>query len=166
LDLLFEAAPPLSAALARASPFASWAAVIDAAELAIANMPLADRLVVINAHPAIGAPKQTLSALSYMEQGHHYVRPADQRGATTTPTTTTTATNGPSEDISARLASLNARYKDLYGFTFVIFVNGRTRQEIADVLEASLEAASAELDRGLADMMAIARDRLKKLSVV
>jgi len=46
----------------------------------------------------------------------------------------------------------------------VIFVNGRSRAEIADVMASRLEAErAAEKMRGLRDVLSIARARLAKL---
>lgn len=48
---------------------------------------------------------------------------------------------------------------------FVVFVNGRSKEQIIPVLEQRLQNGSKEdeLALGLSEMMAIARDRLKKL---
>jgi 2-oxo-4-hydroxy-4-carboxy-5-ureidoimidazoline decarboxylase len=60
---------------------------------------------------------------------------------------------------------LNAAYEARHGFKFVVFVNGRTRAAIVPVLRTCMENDSqSELKRGLGDMIAIARDRLAKLS--
>ncbi len=61
---------------------------------------------------------------------------------------------------------LNGLYEAKYGFPCVIFVNGRPRSELIFVMQARIDqqiAADDELHFGLAEMVAIARDRLRKL---
>ena len=65
-----------------------------------------------------------------------------------------------------RLERLNDAYETRFGFRFVVFVNGRSRAEIADVMEQRLDAesdAQAEKDRALRDVVAIARSRLARI---
>jgi 2-oxo-4-hydroxy-4-carboxy--5-ureidoimidazoline (OHCU) decarboxylase len=69
------------------------------------------------------------------------------------------------QELQDRLDRLNDTYESRFGFRFVIFVAGRPRAEVADMLESRLSATRAEeLERGLSDVFAIARDRLSKLS--
>ena len=58
------------------------------------------------------------------------------------------------------LADLNRAYEERFGFRFVVFVNGRPKSEILEVLRARIERTrDEELDTGLAELVAIARDR-------
>jgi 2-oxo-4-hydroxy-4-carboxy-5-ureidoimidazoline decarboxylase len=67
---------------------------------------------------------------------------------------------GAEPEVLAELARLNAEYEKRYGFNFVVFVNGRTRAELLPVLRERLERTrDEELETGVADLIAIARDR-------
>jgi 2-oxo-4-hydroxy-4-carboxy--5-ureidoimidazoline (OHCU) decarboxylase len=89
----------------------------------------------LNAHPAIGA--HSLSPRSAAEQG---------------------ADADPS--VQTELAYLNQVYEEKFGFRFVVFVAGRRKSEILGVLQERLERTRAEeLETGLAELVAIARDR-------
>ena len=60
----------------------------------------------------------------------------------------------------AELAELNDEYERRFGFEFVVFVNGRTRAELLPVLRERLgRSREEELETGLRDLCAIARDR-------
>jgi 2-oxo-4-hydroxy-4-carboxy--5-ureidoimidazoline (OHCU) decarboxylase len=67
---------------------------------------------------------------------------------------------GAEPEVLAELARLNDEYERRFGFEFVVFVNGRTRAELLPVLRERLERARREeLETGLRDLCAIARDR-------
>ncbi|TPX59850.1 2-oxo-4-hydroxy-4-carboxy-5-ureidoimidazoline decarboxylase [Spizellomyces sp. 'palustris'] len=148
LALLFEAAPPLAQALYASRPFNSYTQLLDKSESIFNSLSPTDKITVINAHPRIGEPKGNLSALSYKEQGY--------------------AVGNQEEDpeVMARLRKLNREYEEKFGFRFVVFVNGRSKKEIVPVLESRLYEGTrdGELETGLRNMIAIARDRLRKLS--
>jgi 2-oxo-4-hydroxy-4-carboxy-5-ureidoimidazoline decarboxylase len=62
--------------------------------------------------------------------------------------------------VLAELADLNRAYEEKFGFRFVVFVNRRSRAEIVPVLRERLEHTRAEeLDTGLGELVAIAKDR-------
>ncbi|KAJ3040199.1 hypothetical protein HDV00_011296 [Rhizophlyctis rosea] len=151
LNLLFEPAPPLAQALYASRPYPSYSALLSKTHLLISSFPTPIRLEIINAHPAIGAPKTTLSALSYAEQGYT--------------STTQTTTEDPDAEVNAELRELNKQYEEKYGFRFVVFVNGRPRKDIVPVLRDRLENGTreGELETGLREMTDIAADRLRKL---
>ena len=93
------------------------------------------KLEALAAHPAIGAG--TLSARSAREQGTE-------------------------EDpaVLAELERLNRAYEQRFGFRFVVFVNRRPRSEIVPILRERLERSrEEELETGLDELIAIARDR-------
>jgi 2-oxo-4-hydroxy-4-carboxy--5-ureidoimidazoline (OHCU) decarboxylase len=101
----------------------------------IAELTDAEKLEALNAHPAIGA--QGLSA-----------RSAEEQGADADPV------------IQTELAYLNQVYDEKFGFRFVVFVNRRPKAEILDVLRSRLERTrEEELETGLGELVAIARDR-------
>ena len=94
-----------------------------------------DKLDALNAHPAIGAKR--LSARSAAEQGTH---------------------GDPA--VLTELAYLNQVYEEKFGFRFVVFVNGRSKREILEVLRGRLaHTREEELDTGCHELVAIARDR-------
>ncbi|KAJ3269854.1 hypothetical protein HDV01_000860 [Terramyces sp. JEL0728] len=141
INTLFETAPPLQRKLIQNKPYSSYTELIDQSDELIKQMNLHDQILVVNAHPRIGAPAQTLSEQSKKEQG-----------------------NQVSPEVLERLAKLNKQYEDKFGFKFVVFVNGRSRQEIVGVIEQRMNnTKEEELKTGLRDMTLIARDRLSKL---
>ena len=61
------------------------------------------------------------------------------------------------------LAYLNQVYEEKFGFRFVVFVNGRPKTEILDVLRARLERTrEEELDTAVEELVAIAEDRWRR----
>ena len=140
---LFEGAPRFLRRLAGRRPFGSWDALFDAARRVAREMPEADQVELLDAHPRIGAGAAGKSELSRREQG----------------------VDASSGELADRLRALNGRYERRFGFRYVIFVAGRSREEIAPLLEAALEAdPGAERRRGLDDVVAIAQDRLRSLA--
>jgi 2-oxo-4-hydroxy-4-carboxy--5-ureidoimidazoline (OHCU) decarboxylase len=124
----------------------------------------------ISGHPRIGETKN-LSKLSAKEQN---------AALSVTPTP---------PEVLARLAHLNACYEKRYpGLVYIIFVNGRSRAAIAEIMEDQLELEhslspdipvvdsikavqvggeewTSELNRAVRDVGLIARSRLKALGV-
>ena len=95
-----------------------------------------DKIEALSAHPAIGR-RSGLSARSAAEQG-----------GDTDPV------------VLAELESLNAEYEERFGFRFVVFVNGRSKSEILEVLRGRIgRTPEEELDTGCRELVAIARDR-------
>ena len=102
-------------------------------------MEEAERLEALNAHPAIGA-RAGLSE-----------RSADEQGADADPV------------ILTELAYLNQVYEEKFGFRFFVFVNGRPKTEILDILRGRLERTrEEELETALGELVAIARDRWER----
>jgi 2-oxo-4-hydroxy-4-carboxy--5-ureidoimidazoline (OHCU) decarboxylase len=92
---------------------------------------------VLDAHPAIGAPREMLSPRSAAEQG------ADDDPETL-----------------AELADLNRAYEERFGFRFVVFVNRRPKRELVPILRARLKRTrEQELATGVDELIAIAEDR-------
>jgi 2-oxo-4-hydroxy-4-carboxy--5-ureidoimidazoline (OHCU) decarboxylase len=108
---------------------------LDAAADLARQLPEDEVLEALSAHPAIGA--KGLSERSAREQG------ADDDAATAT-----------------ELADLNRAYEEKFGFRFVVFVNRRPKAAILPILRNRLERTRAEeLETGLSELVAIARDR-------
>ncbi len=143
---LFESSPRFLRRLAAGRPFRSYAALLREAREIAARLPREEQVELLGSHPRIGADPAAVSVLSYTEQG--YDRAPAQADA----------------EVARRLHELNEAYESRFGFRFVVFVAGRPRSEIVPVLEAALDSdAEAELARGLDDVVAIARDRLRQL---
>jgi len=127
-------------------PFISGAAMIARARQLLAELSDAEQVAVINAHPRIGENPEAVRAQSsqaFREQGYE----GDDTPA----------------DVFLRLAQLNEKYEAKFGFRFVVFVNGRPKTALIPVLEARLKRSRAEeLDAALADIVAIAEDRLRQ----
>ena len=152
LKPLFEAADPLADRLFAGRPYPTYEALLDRAEAVVRELPPDERVAVVNAHPRIGENAQAVratSALSYTEQGYDAEAGLD-------PTEL--------ERLYATLAELNRRYEEQNGFRFVVFVNRRPKSAIAEVLRERLgNTREQELSTALAEMLAIARDRLGTL---
>ncbi len=147
---LFEAAEPLADALYDARPFRSYAELLERAESVALQLAEDQQVEVVNAHPPIGARPERVSEQSYREQGYAHEAALDRAQLAQT---------------YAALAELNQAYEARFGFRFVVFVNGRPKAEIVDVLRQRLtDDRDAELRTALSEMLAIARDRLRKLS--
>jgi 2-oxo-4-hydroxy-4-carboxy--5-ureidoimidazoline (OHCU) decarboxylase len=100
------------------------------------ELPEAEKLEALDAHPAIGAGTG-LSERSAAEQGED----ADP-------------------DVLAELARLNREYENRFGFRFVVFVNRRPKAEILKVLRRRIgRTREEELDTAVEELVAIAEDR-------
>ena len=67
---------------------------------------------------------------------------------------------GDEAEVLAELAQLNRDYEQRFGFRFVVFVAGRSRQELLPLFRERLDRTrEQELETGIAELAAIARDR-------
>ena len=109
---------------------------LTGAEDLLVTISYKEKLEALNAHPAIGQ-RAGLSA-----------RSADEQGSDSDPV------------VLSDLAYLNQVYEEKFGFRFVVFVNGRPKAEILEVLrERIANTREDELDTGCRELVAIARDR-------
>jgi len=112
---------------------------LGAATEVLLALPPEAQVEALNAHPAIGA-RTGLSARSAAEQG--------------------------SDDdpvVLTELARLNEAYEARHGFRFVVFVNGRPRRDILDVLRERIERPTrVERTAGIEALVEIARDRWQR----
>ena len=142
---LWEDAGILASRLAGRS-FGSWTELIDAAEEEIEKMDDRQRAALLEAHPRLGEEPTHLrarSSSSWKEQ---------TSGGVTTEVT------------ARRLVELNTCYQRRFGFPFVEWVAGRPLTAIVDVMEDRLQRDRAtELAAGCAALVAIARDRLRRI---
>jgi 2-oxo-4-hydroxy-4-carboxy--5-ureidoimidazoline (OHCU) decarboxylase len=94
-----------------------------------------EKVEALGAHPAIGA--RGLSPRSAAEQG------SDADPA-----------------VLSELSYLNQVYEEKFGFRFVVFVAGRPKREVLEVLRGRIARTRAEeLDTACREVVAIARDR-------
>ena len=108
---------------------------LEQADDVIASLSDEEKMEALSAHPAIGA--RNLSPRSAAEQG------TDADPA-----------------ILSELAYLNRVYKEKLGFRFVVFVDGRPKREILQVLGERIgRTRDEELDTGCRELVAIARNR-------
>jgi hypothetical protein len=62
--------------------------------------------------------------------------------------------------VLTELAYLNQVYEEKFGFRFVVFVAGRSRDELLEVLRDRIgNTREEELEAGIRDLVAIAQDR-------
>jgi 2-oxo-4-hydroxy-4-carboxy--5-ureidoimidazoline (OHCU) decarboxylase len=108
---------------------------LERADDVVAALTEEEKVEALDAHPAIGA--RNLSARSAAEQGSD-VDPA----------------------ILSELAYLNQVYVEKFGFRFVVFVAGRSKREVLEVLRERIgRAREEELETGCRELVAIAKDR-------
>jgi 2-oxo-4-hydroxy-4-carboxy--5-ureidoimidazoline (OHCU) decarboxylase len=151
---LFERAPRFIGRLGVGRPYRSWDVLLEASQRIAMHMPIDEQLELIDAHPRIGAPPGSVSALSFVEQG--YDRESASAGA-----------EAERVRIGSELERLNGEYEAAFGFRYVIFVAGRPRSAIVPMMQAALTAAvDAERERALTDVVAIARDRAIKTGLM
>jgi 2-oxo-4-hydroxy-4-carboxy--5-ureidoimidazoline (OHCU) decarboxylase len=102
----------------------------------IVRLDDAEKVEALAAHPAIGQ-RSGLSERSITEQG------SDRDPA-----------------VLSELAYLNQVYEEKFGFRFVVFVAGRPKRDVLDVLRGRIaNTREQELETGCRELVAIARDR-------
>ncbi|MGK2850982.1 MAG: 2-oxo-4-hydroxy-4-carboxy-5-ureidoimidazoline decarboxylase [Candidatus Limnocylindrales bacterium] len=150
LERLFEGAPRFLDRLEAAGPFADDHAMFAAARTIAHAMPEPEQIELIDAHPRLGAPPGTVSALSYTEQGYDRAPAAEAQ-----------------VDVAAELERLNDAYEAHFGFRYCVFVAGRPRAALLPGMAAALAPGTtdrdAEIQRALDAVVDIAIDRHAKL---
>ena len=163
----FEGAPRFLARLAKARPFGTDGDLITRAREVARQMPEAEQVELLDAHPRIGADPATVSDLSHAEQGYSQDRPPDDGDPETAGAGAWDAWEAAQARdpwVADELTALNDAYESRFGFRFVVFVAGRPRREIIPILERALRAdRDEELRRGLDDVIHIAADRVATL---
>jgi 2-oxo-4-hydroxy-4-carboxy--5-ureidoimidazoline (OHCU) decarboxylase len=153
LERLFEGAPRFLDRVVAAGPFVDDIALFAAARSIAHAMPEEEQVELIDAHPRLGAPPGTVSAMSYREQG--YDRTSVPR-----------SNAGTGLDVAGELDRLNAAYEARHGFRYCVFVAGRSREELLPDMAAAIDAdRTTELHRALDAVVDIAIDRHAKLSL-
>ena len=109
---------------------------LEQADGVITTLDEPEKVDALAAHPAIGQ-RAGLSARSAAEQG-----------------------DDSDPVVLSDLAYLNQVYEEKFGFRFVVFVNGRPKAEILEVLRDRIaNSRKEELETGCRELVAIARDR-------
>jgi 2-oxo-4-hydroxy-4-carboxy-5-ureidoimidazoline decarboxylase len=154
---LFEGAPRFLGRLAVARPFGTMKNLFERAGQIAHAMPIAERLELIDAHPRLGAPPASVSALSYLEQG--YAQGAAELAAR--------EAEAERARVAAELDRLNTAYEERFGFRYCVFVAGRPRGALLAGIAAALEAdRRAEMARAIDAVIEIAADRAARLGTV
>ncbi|MEK6720424.1 MAG: 2-oxo-4-hydroxy-4-carboxy-5-ureidoimidazoline decarboxylase [Chloroflexota bacterium] len=149
---LFEGAPRFLARLVATRPFGSVEGLFEQGRLIAAAMPEDEQIELIDAHPRLGAPPGSVSAMSYREQGYQ-VDAADA------------AAEAERSRIAAELVELNVAYEVHFGFRYCVFVAGRPRADLIPGLQAAFEASrESEIRRALTAVIDIAADRHRTLT--
>jgi 2-oxo-4-hydroxy-4-carboxy--5-ureidoimidazoline (OHCU) decarboxylase len=152
---LFEGAPRFLGRLAMARPFGTLDEFYAGARRIAHAMPVAEQLELIDAHPRLGAPPASMSALSFVEQGYDAEDAAREARAAE-------VDRG---RVAAELDALNQAYEDHFGFRYCVFVAGRSRAELLPDFRSALTAdRDAEVRRAIDAVIDIARDRHARLT--
>ena len=125
---LFEGAPRFLARLAGARPFDSMDVLFARARSIAHGMPEAEQVELIDAHPRLGAPPATVSAMYMRRTGRpseaagfrDRVAAEELRGSKRPPRRLRGS-------LAAELERLNAAYEAGLGFRYCVFVAGRPR---------------------------------------
>lgn len=106
---------------------------------------------IVSAHPRLGVPKKQVSSLSAHSQNEQKsLNEGDENG-----------------ELAAKLRDLNSKYEETFpGLIFVVFVNGRSRAEIMDIMNERIANSNwnQEVNIAFNSMCDIALDRAKKLN--
>jgi 2-oxo-4-hydroxy-4-carboxy-5-ureidoimidazoline decarboxylase len=149
---LFEGARGFLGRLAMARPFGTADAMFAAARTIAHEMPEDEQIELIDAHPRLGAPPGSVSALSYVEQG--YATDAAREAA-----------DAEAARVGAELDRRNAAYERRFGFRYCVFVAGRPRAALLPGMEQALDAGrDDEIHRALDAVIDIARARYATLT--
>jgi 2-oxo-4-hydroxy-4-carboxy--5-ureidoimidazoline (OHCU) decarboxylase len=118
-------------------------------------MPEPLQIELVDAHPRLGAPPESVSAMSFVEQGYDREAAANLADEAVRER----------DRVAAELDRLNHEYEARFGFRYCVFVAGRSRAELLPGLEAALhEERDSELHRALDAVVDIAADRRHKVS--
>jgi 2-oxo-4-hydroxy-4-carboxy-5-ureidoimidazoline decarboxylase len=141
---VFEDSPWIAEKAWHARPFASIEAVLDALRAVLETAPPEQQLSLLRAHPDLGT-RARMSAESTTEQ------------------------SGAGLDVLTaveheRLASLNAAYRQKYGFPFLFAVTGSTKRDVLEALTQRLGASREdEFREAMRQVYRIAEIRLRKI---
>ncbi|MFZ3321887.1 MAG: 2-oxo-4-hydroxy-4-carboxy-5-ureidoimidazoline decarboxylase [Usitatibacter sp.] len=148
LGALYEHSPWVAREAWLVRPFASWLTLHEAMQCAVLASPQATQLGLVRKHPEL-LGRLAAAELTEASRGEQASAGLDR----CTP------------DQRARMQSLNAAYRERFGFPFVVAVRGLNWQGIIDRLDARLaNEADVELRTALAEIGRIAGFRLADLA--
>ena len=147
---LFEDAPGFLWRLAAARPYGSWGGLFERARAIAHSMPEPLQIELVDAHPRLGAPPESVSAMSFREQGYDREAAANLADEAARER----------DRVAAELDRLNHEYEARFGFRYCVFVAGRPRAELLPDMAASLaRERDSELRRALDAVVDIAEAR-------
>lgn len=145
LDGVFEHAPWVAAGAARLRPFATIAELHERMMQLVRERPKAEQIAFLNLHPELGG--QAAKAGKVTRESA-----AEQAGVGIDQVTGT---------VAAELDLLNARYRERFGFPFIICVRRQTRAAVRLALQRRLaNDAAEEVATALAEIAHITRLRI------
>lgn len=148
LGAVFEDSPWVPHGASDERPFASIADLHAAMVGVVARAPRDRRLALVRAHPDLAGKAAVAGDVAAASQ-------REQQGA---------GLDRLSPEEFARFRSLNRRYRDRFGFPFVVAVRGHDKHTILHAFELRLaNEPDAELQRALEEIARIARFRLEDL---
>jgi allantoicase len=134
--------------MAAARPFVDVRALFATAEAQFWTLDEAALLQAFAAHPRIGAQQAAPSQNAQSAAWSH----GEQAGARDASTSTTD-----------RLASLNHRYNEKFGFLFIVFATDKSADQMLGLLEERLENDRAtEIENAAREQLKITRLRIEK----
>jgi 2-oxo-4-hydroxy-4-carboxy--5-ureidoimidazoline (OHCU) decarboxylase len=158
---LFEGAPGFLWRLAAARPVGSAEGLFERARELAHAMPEPLQLELIDAHPRLGAPPTSVSAMSYREQGYDDASAGFRSDDEAAPNLAAEEARE-RDQVAAELDRLNREYEGTFGFRYCVFVAGRPRSELLPDMAASLSRErDSELHRALDAVVDIAEDRFR-----
>ena len=147
---LFEGAPSFLWRLAAARPFGSDEMLFELARGIAHQLPEPLQVELVDAHPRLGAPPESVSAMSFREQGYDREAAANLADEAARER----------ERVTAEMDRLNDAYEARFGFRYCVFVAGRSRAELLPDMAAALERErESELRRALDAVIDIAEAR-------
>ena len=149
---LFEGAPGFLWRLAAARPVHSPQGLFERARELAHTMPQPLQVELIDAHPRLGAPPASVSAMSFREQGYD-LEAAENLASEAA---------RERDRIADELDRANREYEGTFGFRYCVFVAGRSRSELLPELVTALtRERDPELHRALDAVVDIAADRFR-----
>ena len=148
LALSWNGASAFASKMIASRPTPSVRALFSAAEEAWWSLGEKDFLEAFAAHPRLGQPKK---AATQTERSAAWSA-NEQAGITAT-----------AEEVSARLAELNERYFEKFGFLFILFATGRSASEVlARITERIENDRATEIENAAREQAKITRLRIGK----
>jgi len=144
LGFIFEESPWVAERAWEKRPFATLDDLHGAMTAVVAAAPFDEQLALLRAHPDLGDSAKMSNASQREQQG--------------------AGLDALTRDEIERLRSLNATYREKFGFPFLYAVKGSTKHDILNALERRLPSTrDIEHQEALRQVYRIARFRLEEL---